>query len=373
MIVQPKPLEYFIKKAKIVIDTNVLLQAYQYKGIEIEKVLEQLEWFLRHDRLIIPSQVVTEFTKRREGLIKKIENSLFNITNEVDKVKIYPNQSLKEICPLFTQTEEFKKAVETKDKILDELNNYKDLLSSLHNKVVDLFDEDRILERIQRLINKSYFLPDSLGSEEALEREGKERFSKNIPPGLKDKGKLKDGADSDPYGDFKIWAHILKIDADVLFITYDEKNDWFIKGGNGRSLIQRRELFEEFYNITGFQFRAIAAKNLIGLRDFPNELQVEILKIVGDGYKIETFYDKAEELYQWVVKNFQDEKGLVHIMNDVMRLDEVYAQGVKYSFAEMCISYVEGTADKTDFQNLMNLSYIGLQERWDSRFDLFDS
>lgn len=372
MIVQPKPLEYFIKTAKIVIDTNVLLQAYQWKGVEIEKVLEPLEWFSRHDRLVIPSQVVTEFQKRREGLIRKTENSLSNIINEIERIKINPSQSLKEICPMFTQTDEFMRAIEMKSKISEELNDYRNVLSSIYTKVTNLFDEDKILERIQHLINRSYFLPDNLGSVEELESEGIRRFSENIPPGLKDKGKAKSNSDSDPYGDFKIWAHILQIKEDVLFVTHDEKNDWFIKGGQGKSLSQRTELSEEFYRETGCQFRAIPAKNLISLREFPNGLQVEILKIVGEGYTIETFYDKSEELYQWVVKNFIDKKGLVHIMDDVMRIDMPYAKGVKYSFSEMCISYVEGLADKNEFQTLMDLSFEFLQDRWDRRFDHYN-
>lgn len=371
LIVQPSPLDFFIKRAKIVIDTNVLLQAYQWKGIEMDAVLDQLEWFSRHDRLIIPSQVVNEFRRRREGLIRKIENSMSNVVNEIDKLKVPPSQSLKEICPVFTQTEEFKLAVETRERVSKDLMSYNNLLKSLHSKVINLFDEDKILERIQRLINRSHFLPEDLASEESLELEGRDRFSKNIPPGLKDKNKGKDGSDSDPFGDYKIWAHILKIKNDVLFITYDEKNDWFTKGGKGVALLQRRELFEEFYTATGFQFRAITAKNLIEMRDFPDKLQVSILDIVGEGYKVETFYDKSEELFQWVTKNFIDKKGIFHIMDDVMRIDKNYVQGIKYSFAEMCLSYVEGTADKSQFQTLMDMAFEHLQERWDSRYDEF--
>ncbi|MNW42879.1 hypothetical protein D3C74_200630 [compost metagenome] len=369
MVIQPKPLEYFIKKARIVIDTNILLQAYQWKGVEIEKVLEQLEWFSKQGRLIIPSQVVSEFQKRREGLIRNTENSLSNIINEIDKVQVAPKQSLKEVCPMFSRTDDFLKAIEVKNEIIKGLNEYKDLLTSINNKVTNLFDEDKILNRIQLLIDKSHFLPVDLESVEELERQGEERFSKNIPPGHKDKGKAKNNSDSDPYGDFKIWAHILKIQEDVLFITYDEKNDWFIRGGQGKTLSQRTELSEEFYEKTGYQFRAISAKNIIGLKDFPNSLQVEILKIVGDTYTIETFYDKSEELYQWMLEKLIDKKGIVHIMNDVNRIDPSFVKAIKYSFAEMSIAYVDGLADKNDFQNLIDLSYEILQDRWDSRFD----
>lgn len=369
MIVQPNPVDYFIKQAIIVIDTNVLLQAYQWKGIEMDAVLDKLEWFSRYDRLIIPSQVVYEFRKIREGLIRKIENSLSNIVNEIEKVKIPPNKSLKEICSVFSQTEEFKLAEETKERITKDLLNYQELLKSLNLKAIELFDKDETLERIQRLINRAFFLPEDLGSEESLELEGQKRFSENIPPGLKDKNKGKERSESDPFGDYKIWAHILKINSDVLFITYDEKNDWFLRGGGGRALLQRTELFEEFYKATGFQFRAISAKNLVKLGDFPNELQVAILDIVGEGYTVKTFYDKAEELYEWVTSNFIDNKGINHIMDDVKRIDENFAKGIKYSFAEMCLSYVEGTADKSNFQILMELSFDDLQNKWDSRYD----
>nr|WP_255223053.1 hypothetical protein [Paenibacillus sp. 7541] len=41
MIVQPSSIDTFIKRDNV-IDTNVLLQAYQWKGIEMDAVLDQL-------------------------------------------------------------------------------------------------------------------------------------------------------------------------------------------------------------------------------------------------------------------------------------------------------------------------------------------
>lgn len=368
MIIQPKPLEYFVRSATLVIDTNVLLQAYQWRGADIENTLEQLEWFAKHGRLIIPSQVVIEFKRRREGLIKTVENSLNNVIKNLDEIKIGPGKALHEICPVFNQTDDFKEAVKLKELVTNDLTTYKEMLDSIRVKVSSLFDRDQILERIQALIDKCYFLPIDLGTNEELEKEAKRRSDNNLPPGYKDKAKGKGDSDSDPSGDYKVWAHILKLKKDVLFITYDEKVDWFMRGSQGRPLVSRPELTKEFSDVTGYQFRAISAKSLGTLQEFPDKLQMDILQVLGNKYAIEDVYDKSKELSSILIQSIEN-RGIFHIMDDVKRINSNFVKNTEYSFAELCLSYVEGMIDKEELKPVMDYAFDSLQDLWDRRFD----
>lgn len=370
MNIQNKPIDHFVRNAIIVIDTNVLLQAYQWRGANIEKTLEQLEWFAKHGRLIIPSQVVIEFKKRRESLIKIIENSLYNVEKSLDEIKIGPGKALREICPLFNLTDEFEQAIELKKYTIHELAKYKDSVRVLRVMMSNLFDKDIILERIQRLIDKCYFCPENLETNEELEKEAKRRAEKNLPPGFKDKSKGKGNSDSDPSGDYKIWAHILKLKKDVLFITYDEKQDWFVRGSEGRVLMFRPELTEEFFNVTGHNIRGISAKVLEKIKELPDKLQFDILQVLGNNYGVEDAYDKAEELSKILIGSIPN-KGIFHIMDDVNRINPNLVRNTKYSFAEICLSYISGEIEKEELEPIMDYAFDILQDTWDSRFDKF--
>ncbi|MHB0668534.1 PIN-like domain-containing protein, partial [Roseomonas mucosa] len=75
------------------------------------------------------------------------------------------------------------------------------------------------------------------------------RTRMKIPPGYKDAGK-----DDGGIGDFLIWKTILQIGStrkcNLIFVTGDEKADWFIRAG-GNGLYPRPELIDEYRRYSG--------------------------------------------------------------------------------------------------------------------------
>jgi hypothetical protein len=113
----------------------------------------------------------------------------------------------------------------------------------------DLFDEDPIREELGSLIGSRLgepMVPSEL--EKALEA-GKDRYDKRIPPGFLDADK----EDDLRFGDLILWLEMLeqakKTSRPVLFVTDDEKEDWWWKY-KGRTLGPRPELVHEMFEVS---------------------------------------------------------------------------------------------------------------------------
>ena len=68
---QPKKFEDMISTSKIVVDTNVLLAAYQYRNITFKELISTLDKLSRENRLVIPSHVMKEFLRTDQGGLLK--------------------------------------------------------------------------------------------------------------------------------------------------------------------------------------------------------------------------------------------------------------------------------------------------------------
>jgi len=77
---KPKSIEMIINTATIIVDTNVLLSAYQWKETSFKEVLDVLLKAAHNDRLKIPKHVLDEFIDQRPKLIK---NMLDRINTDV--------------------------------------------------------------------------------------------------------------------------------------------------------------------------------------------------------------------------------------------------------------------------------------------------
>lgn len=84
---QPKRFEDIIQSAKIVIDTNVLLAAYQYRNITFKELINTLEDLHRQKRLIIPSHVIKEFFKNRPDRIVEIIQTVQQVRDSLPDIK----------------------------------------------------------------------------------------------------------------------------------------------------------------------------------------------------------------------------------------------------------------------------------------------
>ena len=100
LFIKIKPLEQMIKNAKIVVDTNVLLSAYQTKPVTFKFILEILEDLAENNRLKIPAHVIEEFNEKRPDLIKDIADELQQFIDNINKIKnTTPPKKLNKILP----------------------------------------------------------------------------------------------------------------------------------------------------------------------------------------------------------------------------------------------------------------------------------
>ncbi|MFF2015728.1 PIN-like domain-containing protein [Paenibacillus sp. NPDC058177] len=102
-IFQPKSLAEIIDSANIVVDTNVLLAAYQWKEVTVNEVLDALNQLAQEGRLLIPNQVVTEFAKNRPGRIIEMIRYLQQISQSLQ-----PQKKLDQTIPALYVTDKHK-------------------------------------------------------------------------------------------------------------------------------------------------------------------------------------------------------------------------------------------------------------------------
>ena len=224
--------------ATFVFDTNVLLNLYRYSAKTRESLLHALEDL--KDRIWIPHHVAEEFMKDRYKVISEY-NSAFE---EIKKA----SQEFVDKC-----IEKFR--LNPNDAEIIEINNaiteWRTYFEEQNPRVQD-FSADFILERILSLFDGKAgegFDSDEISN---IEKEGKERYANQIPPGYKDANKQKAGSDN-VYGDLIIWKELLRFarsnEKDIIFITGDQKEDWW-NTFKGKTIGPRVELRREFYKET---------------------------------------------------------------------------------------------------------------------------
>ncbi|RBN36406.1 hypothetical protein DMN50_35690, partial [Priestia megaterium] len=84
-----------------------------------------------------------------------------------------------------------------------------------------LFYENHILSQLQDIFKTAVFTPEGIKSEDELKKDAEKRFKNQKPPGYKDSSKEENSA-----GDYIIWANILELKQDVIFVSNEKKTDW---------------------------------------------------------------------------------------------------------------------------------------------------
>ncbi|MCY7433226.1 PIN-like domain-containing protein [Bacillus safensis] len=304
---QPEPISEWIKEATIVIDTNLLLAAYQWRELTFSEVLKVLEKLKKEKRLKIPLQVIEEFSRNRPKQIMQRINDINTIVSKLNK----DNKTLQQKLPMLHETDDLlKQAEESRVNYNKAIDNYNDSLGNLKRKLENLFFDDPILKQIENICEGIVISPDKDLVE--LEKEGNERFKNNIPPGHKDKTK-----EENKYGDYIIWATILELKEDVVFVSSDEKKDWLYSNSkNSSTLVAKRELTEEFNNKNNKRFAHITPKILIDLIN-PN---------VSDEVKEDLENIKMNDVFS--VKR----EGIMYIYNKIHNLIETFREEAKISY-----------------------------------------
>ncbi|PSB71923.1 hypothetical protein C6345_18445 [Bacillus sp. LNXM12-2] len=270
---QPEPVSEWLNEAIIVIDTNVLLAAYQWREITVNEVLQVLEGIKKEGRLRIPLQVIKEFSENRPKQIKQRMNDIDLIISKHQA----DTKPIMERLPMLQTKDNSTLAVETLRKNYNEaLKKYKDELGALRDQLKRLFIKDPFLNKVIKISEESVISSDKKIAD--LLQEANQRYKDKIPPGYKDSTK-----ESNSAGDFLIWSAILEIDNDVVFVSGDIKEDWVYSEKNGRSIVARRELTQEFFKKNGKRFAHITPRELV---DYINPSVSDTIKEDLEKYKV---------------------------------------------------------------------------------------
>ncbi|MCY8281215.1 PIN-like domain-containing protein [Bacillus inaquosorum] len=248
---QPKPVTQLLNDSIIVIDTNVLLAAYQWREVTVNEVLNALQKIKDEQRLRIPLQVIKEFSRNRPHEIQQRMNDLDTLISKMQKEK-----PLIERVPMLEGKDSLKKIEELRENYNKVIKDFKDELINLRDHLKELFYNDHFLDKIMELAEGTILLPEQ--TEQDLEKEAKERFKLKIPPGFKDSSKEENSA-----GDFIVWSSILQLKSNVVFVSGDKKPDWVYQDSKKNPITARRELVEEFFNKTGKDFAHITPKDFV--------------------------------------------------------------------------------------------------------------
>lgn len=234
--VTSEPLSKIKNKAIYFLDTNALLLPYttSSKSIaEIEKVYKQL---IDKKHLFIPSQVAREFAKNRPEKIKEIFQQLSRKRSKLPN--LYSGK-----YPLLSESKPYQEAIQLEEAIDSSIKKYAAKLNEVVDQIKNWSWDDPVTKTYNSLFNEGIIVETSM-TEEQIEENLQLRYEHKIPPGYKDGGKEDDGI-----GDLLIWLTILeyakKLRKDVIFVSGEEKADWFHRS-EGQILYPRFELIAEF-------------------------------------------------------------------------------------------------------------------------------
>lgn len=248
--------------ATFIFDTNVFLNLYRYSQSTREQLLIALNQL--KERIWMPYQVVKELMKNRYEVIWETKNSYTQLNKEA--------QSFVDKC---AQTLRIEKNETDILELTDFINGWIEKIKS-NNLLVNSFSEDEIFNKLTNLFDRKVGKKFDEAALLEIEKEGKARYSKQIPPGYKDMTKKEA---HDAYGDLIVWKEILQYASseskDIIFVTHDQKEDWW-NIIHGQTIGPRIELRNEFISETNRKFHMY---NMISfLSHFNSDTEITVKK-----------------------------------------------------------------------------------------------
>lgn len=302
-----KPIQDIIDDCIFVIDTNVLLLPYTTTSSGFEEIKKAFSKLIEKNQLLIPAQVAREFAKNRPEKIKTLFQQLNVIKSKIHK-------PVTGQYPLLESLAEYKEAVVLEKEIQDVQNKYAKKINEILENVKQWRWDDPVSSVYKELF-KPEFIKDLNLSEDDIIKDLERRNKYSIPPGFNDKSK-----DDYGVGDLIIWLTILQIakelDKDIIFISGDEKNDWFYRSEN-QSLYPRFELITEFKNNTNDKtFHNIKLSQLLNIlgatEEAVKEVEIRETNTLENRYNLRNFGFMAEKIiYKWL-KDTEGDIDIIH-------------------------------------------------------------
>ena len=287
-------MRHFFNEGLIVPDTNVLLNLYECSKearVEIMNIFTKLK-----DRTWVPYHVAEEFFKNRFKVMDAAE------ANRDEKFNDY-NKSLEECMHTI---EDFKSSL-----CDDEIKEFEKIKNKLTNEVKEKRNKNELKYRndsISNFIKEIFFDACDEKFTEEEKNELKKDYDKNIEnfksqknndyddnifPGFCDHNKT----NGNKYGDYLIYHYLIKkaekSKRDIVFITADEKVDWFEKHRGFK--FARQSYLNHFYIKTGQKLLIISYDDFINhYTNNKNTAQNTIQEIKNMEYSISNIDDNLQ-------------------------------------------------------------------------------
>lgn len=235
------------EKAVIVLDTNILLNLYRYSESTRDNIIEVMEAF--KDRLWMPYQVGIEYLYNRESTFMAIANLGSTLKQSIDagKTTLLNAYNKKET----SRHPHLDKA--DLGKVYDDaVKTVKEFIDQQNAKLHDYKSDDIVLKKLLSLYDGK--VGNDFTTEELFQiyREGEIRYAGLMPPGFKDEVEKRGKGLRHLFGDLIIWKDMIRYskekDVDIIFVTEDNKEDWWDKKNGNRPHL---ELIREFGKETG--------------------------------------------------------------------------------------------------------------------------
>lgn len=280
-----------------ILDTNALLLPYStgtQSLTEINKVFGSLK---AEKRLVIPGQVAREFANNRPEKLKEIFQQLNKKQNSTQAVDIGK-------YPLLEEIGDYKKALELEIEINEKIILYRKTINTLVRQVKEWSWNDPVSLIYQEIFSKEVILDIPIDKAK-IKKDLEYRYLHKIPPGFKDDDKPDGGI-----GDLIIWLTILEVaktKKHVIFVSGDEKNDWYHKSEK-QGLYPRFELVSEFKaHSDGRTFRILRLSELLALLGAAQmavrEVEIEEKIIFSLESDFKNFGLRAERsIFKWLLQ-----------------------------------------------------------------------
>lgn len=225
----------------VAIDTNALLLPYTIGKDDLGALAATYKKLAAEGRLFLPARSAREFIKHRDRKIAELVKTIADLSSRISVEGV--------VSPILLEGldgyDELKKAGQD---LADGRKAYLKALSRVRTGVTAWRGNDPVTTLYAEVFSPDNVIEHEEGRE-ALQTEWTDRISNKIPPGYKDGGKSDTGI-----GDFLIWKALLRIgrekQKDLVFVTGEEKADWFVRSG-GEPVFTRPELLIEYRRASG--------------------------------------------------------------------------------------------------------------------------
>ncbi|KAA2236178.1 PIN domain-containing protein [Salinarimonas soli] len=236
-----KTVDEIAERCLVALDTNVLLAPYSLGDKDISEIEKTYLKLSTDGRIFIPAQVAREFARNRANKIGEIVKTI------LDQISRLGN-SMPTQFTFLKSIPEYENAIEISKIIEEQQKNLSKKLKCVIDRIRTWDNTDPVWD-MYRKVFANCVEEITKEDQDKIPRELKFRSDHKIPPGFKDDHKHDGGS-----GDLIIWKTLIKVaehrKSDLIFVTMDQKGDWWTQAAGG-PLFPRRELLEEFASCTG--------------------------------------------------------------------------------------------------------------------------